>query len=403
MGCVNDTVDHTLKRPYFFPGTATVPMACDFGNIPRNIPGKPQVFSLHVPDQDVADFRALLKLSKIGPRTWWNEHMDGSFGVSRHWLIKAKDIWLNDFDWRQQEANINSFPNFKIAVNNPEHGQLSVHFVALFSARPDAVPIIFMHGWPGSFLEFFPMLNIMTKKYTPESLPYHVIVPSLPGYGLSADIGHEKEFTLDSAAQVMNQLMIDLGFGKGYVAQGGDVGSTLSLILLRKYKGCKAAHVNFLALNGYEGDVDLLTSQELDHLKRAQAWQATGMAYLLEQCTRPATIGLALSSSPLALLAWIGEKILEWADEQPPLDAILANVSLYWFTSSFPRSIYPYRNIASFNALDTSKEKPLGYSYFPGELMLLPKAWADDAFRNMVQYSVHEKVRATNLRLPRKP
>ncbi|KAJ6178267.1 epoxide hydrolase family protein [Penicillium mononematosum] len=214
------------------------------------------------------------------------------------------------------------------------------------------------------------MLEIISRKYTPDSLPYHVIVPSLPGYGLSAEIGHEKEFSLDGAAQVMNQLMIELGFDKGYE--------------------CKAAHVNFLTLRGFDDSTEPLTTQDLEHLQRMQTWQATGMAYILEQCTRPATIGLALSSSPLALLAWIGEKILEWSDEQPPLDAILANVSLYWFTSTFSSSIYPYRNIASFNGSDTSKEKPLGYSYFPKEVMILPKAWAK-AFPNMVQYSTHNK------------
>lgn len=92
----------------------------------------------------------------------------------------------------------------------------------------------------------------------------------------------------------------------------------------------------------------------------------------------------------------IGEKVLEWADEQLPLDAILTNVSLYWFTATFPQSIYPYRGIPSFNALDTSKEKPLGYSYFHGELLMLPQAWATEAFPNLVQYTTHDKVRASS-------
>lgn len=220
----------------------TVVMALDFSKVPQNIPGKPVLSPIHVPDQEISDFKALLELSRIGPKTWYNEQTEGKFGVSRDWLINAKDAWMNNFDWRQQEAHVNSFPNFNITISNPDYGQLGLHFLALFSAKTDAIPIIFMHGWPGSFVEFLPMLQIMRKKYTPESLPYHVIVPSLPGYGFSSDIGHDKEFNLNAAAQVMNQLMINLGFSEGYVAQGGDVGSMLSLILLKEFKECKAAH-----------------------------------------------------------------------------------------------------------------------------------------------------------------
>ncbi|KAJ6178268.1 epoxide hydrolase family protein [Penicillium mononematosum] len=103
-------------------------MTSSFGQVPRSAPGKPEAFTLHISDQDVTHFKALLELSKVGPKTWWNEHTDGSFGISRDWLIKAKDTWIGNFDWRQQEAHINSFPNFKIGIDNPEYGRLSVHF-----------------------------------------------------------------------------------------------------------------------------------------------------------------------------------------------------------------------------------------------------------------------------------
>lgn len=217
-------------------------MTSPYSVIPHVTPGRPEPYQISIPEDNIENFKTLLQLSKIGPKTWYNEQKDGKFGISRDWLIDAKDRWLHEFDWRQQEARINSFPNFKISLNNPDHGRIAVHFIGLFSTRLDALPLLFMHGWPGSVIEFLPMLALLRERYTPETLPYHVVVPSLPGYGFSSEIGHEKEFTMGAAAQVMNQLMVDLGFEEGYVAQGGDIGSMLSLILLKESKECKAAH-----------------------------------------------------------------------------------------------------------------------------------------------------------------
>lgn len=214
-----------------------------FGTIPQNAPGKPEPFTLRVSDEDLADFRSLLRLSKVGPATWENGRGDGSLGVTRDWLAGAKDAWLGAFDWRAHEAHINSFPNFKLAVQDAEcGGELDVHFAALFSARPDATPVIFMHGWPGSFLEFLPILDLLRQRYTPETLPFHAVVPSLPGYTLSSGPPVDRDFTLRDAARVLNQLMVDLGFGGGYVAQGGDVGYFLARIMSATYDECKALH-----------------------------------------------------------------------------------------------------------------------------------------------------------------
>lgn len=217
-------------------------MAHKFGNYPAGVLKVPEKFTLRVPDQDLEEFKQLLKLSKIGPETWYNKQEDGRFGVSQKWLTDAKDAWLK-FDWRKQEDHINSFPNFNAKVDSPDLGTVDVHFAALFSNRKDALPIIFMHGWPGSFLEFLPMLNLLVGKYNPDTLPYHVIVPSLPGYGLSSgSIPLDKETKIDHVAHAFHQLMLDLGFGGRYVAQGGDVGSFLARIMSATFKECKAIH-----------------------------------------------------------------------------------------------------------------------------------------------------------------
>ena len=225
---------------------AAVPVASQpFGQLPHTVVGELEPFHLQVPEQNIMDFKALLSLSRIGPPTWVNQQQDGEFGVSRQWLSTAKDVWLSQFDWRAQENRVNSFPNFSLSVNDSEIGDFSVHFIALFSSRPDAVPIVFLHGWPGSFMEFLHIFELLSNKYSHDTLPYHVIVPSLPGYGLSSPIPLDKDFTMVDAARIINQVMIQLGFGTGYVAQGGDVGSFISSLLARNHAECKAFHRQF--------------------------------------------------------------------------------------------------------------------------------------------------------------
>ncbi|PON25864.1 epoxide hydrolase [Trichoderma gamsii] len=368
-----------------------------FNTLPTNMPGKPEPFTLHVPDKDLSEFHELLKLSKIAPATWWNQHNDGRFGVSREWLTQAKETWLTAFDWRQHENRINKFPNFKIAIDDPEAGKIDIRFLALFSSKKDAIPFIFLHGFPSSFLEILPMMELLSEKYTPETLPYHIIVPSLPNYGLSGSPSENVEMTLDRAARIMHQLMMDLGFSDGYVAQGGDLGSVLARIMSVKYNECKAFHLNMLTLNTGETPPpsDSLSAQEAQELKRTETWAQTGLAFALEHGTRPSTAGLAISSNPIALLAWIGEKLLEWPDQREPLplDTILAMVSLYWFTDTFSRSLYHAQVIQTVlrgDALPISKEKPLGYSMFPRDLVLLPEAWAHQLYPNLVFFKAHD-------------
>lgn len=228
-------------------------MANRFSIIPKNVLGKPEPLNLHVPEEDLSEFRELLRLSKIGPATWWNQHTDGQFGISREWLSQAKETWLNSFDWRKHEEHINSFPNFKMTVEDAEAGQIELHFTALFSENQDAIPAIFLHGFPASFTEFLPMMQLLADKYTPETLPYHIIAPSLPDYGLSGGSSQNVEMTLEQAARIMNQLMIDLGFSKGYVAQGGDLGSLLAQIMSVRFDACKAFHRTYFTRTGKRG------------------------------------------------------------------------------------------------------------------------------------------------------
>lgn len=217
-----------------------------FDTLPAGATSRAGAFQLHVPDSEIADFRTLLELSKLAPETYENRvsSREGGqyFGITRGWLAEAKQAWLHQFDWREHEAHINSFPNFRLPIQDGAGEPLTVHFAALFSRKKDAVPVIFMHGWPGSFLEFLPMLDLLRTKYTADTLPFHVVVPSLPGYGLSSGPPADRDFSASDAARVLHQLMIDLGFGGGYVAQGGDVGYFLARRMSAVYDECKALH-----------------------------------------------------------------------------------------------------------------------------------------------------------------
>lgn len=205
---------------------------------------------------------------------------------------------------RESEKFINSFPNYTLPVK-VKGEEINLHFVALFSDKEDAVPLVFSHGWPGSFLEFLPILSILREQYSPTDLPFHVVVPSLPGYAYSASPPLGSEFGIDDLAQSIHLLMLELGFGSGYVAQGGDIGSYVSRILGAKYEECKAVHLNFSIILKPDGvSDDKLNEAEKEGLERMNAFMTRGHAYASEQATRPGTIGFVLSSSPLALLAW---------------------------------------------------------------------------------------------------
>ena len=358
-----------------------------YDTLPADATLRPSKFEAHVSDKQLSDFETLLRLSPIGPATYENTtRTDGQYGIGRQWLIETKDYWQNKYDWRKTEDRINSFPNFTVAVKARDGETYPMHFVALFSENPEAVPICLLHGWPGSFLEFLKLLDEVKSKYVPKELPYHFIVPSLPGYTFSAGPSVKDEWKHDDIAYVINELMVGLGFGNGYMAHGGDIGSFISRILAVQYSACKAIHLNFCLMSSEPQGIDpaSVTASEKANLSRLVDFGTYGNAYAKEHGTKGGTIGLALSASPLALLSWIGEKYIAWTDTTPSTHEILDSVMLYWLTETFARCIYPY--IELFGQGDNSTtfhshpdyycQKPIGYSYFPFELAPMPLAWA---------------------------
>ncbi|KAL1988595.1 hypothetical protein VTN96DRAFT_8990 [Rasamsonia emersonii] len=374
-------------------------MASTFDGLPPSFAGKttPSRFHVSVPDTKLAELQKLVRLSPLAPATYENQQSNRRYGVSREWMAEAKARW-EKFDWRRCEKHINSFPQFMIPIRtvlDNDSVELEIHFVALFSQKRDAVPLIFLHGWPGSFLEFLPILSLFRDEFAPDNLPYHIVVPSLPGYAFSSPPPLDRDFQIQDVARVMNALMVELGFGNGYVAQGGDIGSKVARVMAAEHDACRAVHLNFCIMSQPKNiDTNQLDDIERQGMMRLSEFHRLGSAYALEQATRPSTIGLVLSSSPLALLAWIAEKFLDWTDADPPTDLILESVTLYWLTETLPRSIYPYRQLFTPGTVSAHEKpqwyihKPFGYSWFPKELAPIPRSWAATT-GNLVFYREH--------------
>ncbi|KAJ9610188.1 hypothetical protein H2200_004965 [Cladophialophora chaetospira] len=392
----------------------------EFGSLPSGAASNIKPFNLHIPESALTRMKDLLNLSPVADAIYENSLPDSGrrLGLRRDWLVEAKRVWETEFIWRNTEDRINSSSNFRIPIDD-ELGTFDTHFVGLFSHRPDAIPIILLHGWPGSFLEFLPTLDLLKQKYTPETLPYHVVVPSLPGYTLSPMPLMNHDFTQMDAARIMDKLMQRLGFGKGYVAQGGDVGSRVARVLAVDHPSCKgntqnrlttdcpnilngvylAVHLNFCFMSrpASAKDDSTLSDVEQDGLKRMKAWQAQGTAYALEHATKPSSIGFALNSNPLAMLAWIGEKLMDWTDpnHQFSIPTILESISLYWLTASGHSSLWSYRHSFGSSARPHDDPKyhikvPMGYSYYRYEIIPIPADWVATT-GNLVFTEKHDK------------
>ncbi|CAG8300740.1 unnamed protein product [Penicillium salamii] len=362
-------------------------MALPFGIPPS--PASLTPFKVSIPKAKISELQTLLQVAKFAPHTYENSQTDRRYGVGTDWLVTMRDLWLRSYNWKTTEDRINSFPQFETEVEG-----ITIHFVSLFSLKKDAVPLLLLHGWPGSFLEFLPILQRFRDEYTPETLPYHLIVPSLPGYTFSSGPPLDKDFGTGDIARVMDQLMKNLGFESGYIAQGGDIGSRIARHLAVDHESCK---VNVVFMRKPEGATDdNLNAFEIQGIERMYQFVATGSGYAVEHGTRPSTIGHVVASSPIALLAWVGEKFCEWVDDPLSPDDILESITLYWFTDTFPRAIYTYRQnyppppIPAANEPRWYIKKPLGFSSFPKELARLPRSWVETT-GNLVFWQQHQK------------
>ena len=317
------------------------------------------------------------------------------YGTPKYWLQHLHQYWLAEFDWREQEARLNALPQWKLELED-----IDLHFIHASAERPDSKPLLLLHGWPGSVFEFLELIPQLTAAQAGAS-SFHVIAPSLPGFGLSFR-KTQKRLGLEAMADLLDRFMHDVLGYKTYFVQGGDWGSFIaSAMAYRHPKSVKGIHLNLLPLRRdallFQEPMDEDTrryAQELESFLR----EDTG--YQAIQGTRPQTLAYALNDSPLGLAAWIGEKFAAWSDcdGKPesviPFDRMLANISFYWFTESIGSSFWPYYarlHSPWFIPKGEGIEVPTAYCQFPKEILKPPRSLAQRTYRRIVRW--HEAQR----------
>ncbi|KAK0221191.1 Alpha/Beta hydrolase protein [Armillaria nabsnona] len=299
--------------------------------------------------------------------------------------------WKDGFDWRAQEAALNAeLPQFTRDIEVESFGVLNIHYVHKKSEIEGAVPLLFVHGWPGSFIEVRKILPLLTESSS-EHPSFHVVALSLPGYGFS-EASKKQNFRLAQYAEVANKLMLALGYNE-YITQGGDWGAFITRTIAHVYGGkhSKAWHTNMPWPWSRPPTIrdPLLylrylftpyTAAEKAGLERTKWFRTKGSGYSAEHSTQPQTLGYSLADSPVGLLAWIFEKLVNWTGEYPwDDDEVLTWVSIYWFSrSGATASIRIYYEAFGPTDIATTGKKPTiphGISYFPKELEGPPRIW----------------------------
>lgn len=294
-------------------------------------------FIIQIPDSDMEYLHQRLA------NTRWvnsNDGNDWSKGVPAGYLKKLADYWQNKFNWKKQEALLNKYPQFITEID----GQ-NIHYLHIKSVRANAIPLMLVHGWPGSFADFIKIIEPLTNPQDDQQISFDLVIPSIPGFGFSTPV-KDKGWNMVRIATAFVTLMKELGYEK-FAVHGGDMGAGIVGIMsgIAAYN-LIGTHINsdFFAVAGlgmFPSDSALFTDEENNCLERMKSYKKDGTAYLDIQATRPHTIGIALSDSPVGQLAWMVEKYKEWTDadkslpeEAIEIDQLLTNVSLYWFNQS---------------------------------------------------------------------
>jgi pimeloyl-ACP methyl ester carboxylesterase len=357
-------------------------------------------FRVEFPEDSLTDLRR-----RLGATRWPSPELvaDRSQGVQSAALQALARYWATDHDWRRCEARLNALPQFVTEIDG-----VDVHFIHVRSPHPDALPLIMTHGWPGSVVELLDSVGPLTDPTAHGGRAedaFDVVLPSLPGYGFSAE-PTELGWNSGRVARAWAELMRRLGYTR-YVAQGGDVGAGVTDLMGRQApEGLVGIHLNLLvtALGGAPMPTD--TEQERAAIAAIGTFQADGFAYFLEQATRPQTIGYALLDSPVALAAWMldhdtdaYQKIARaFVDGQPSgnltRDQILDNITLYWLTgtgASAARSYWENYGVAATQAAAAQQPAevrvPVGFTTFPGEIWRTPRSWAELSYSTLSYFN----------------
>jgi pimeloyl-ACP methyl ester carboxylesterase len=358
-------------------------------------------FHIEIPQEQIDDLRR-----RIAATRWPGKELvsDRSQGVQLATLQELARYWTSEYDWRTCEARLNALPQFTTEIDGVE-----IHFIHVRSRHENALPLIMTHGWPGSVIELLQTVGPLTDPAahggTPEDA-FHLVLPSLPGYGLSGQPG-EPGWESGRIARAWAELMDRLGYTR-YVAQGGDVGALVTDVMGRQAPdGLVGIHVNLLA--GAPFILDQLPSEsEREHAAHdaLKTFTTDGFAYFLEQSTRPQTIGYSLLDSPAGLAAWMLDHDTDsyykisraFVDGEPvgnlTRDHILDNITLYWLTGTGASAARWYwetgRAVAAARAageVPPAVSVPVGFTTFPGELFPAPRSWVETVYPGLAYFN----------------
>lgn len=335
-------------------------------------------FQVRIPETDVTDLRERLR------RTRWPEPEtvgDWSQGTPLAYVRELCRYWREDYDWDAAEARLNRFPQFRTGL-----GELRVHFVHVRSPHPDAVPLLMTHGWPGSVTEFSKVIDQLADPS--EGIAFHVVCPSLPGFGFS-EKPSQPGWGTARIADAWDTLMNRLGYPR-YVAQGGDWGARIAMALGRQHpESLIGIHLNMVPFPQPDSPENLTDTERaaVDALARHRV---QGSAYAAIQATRPQSIGYGLADSPAALAAWITEKFQAWSDcaGDPGTvftsDELLDNILLYWLPAAGASAARLYwESFATSSAYQGPVPVPAGCSVFPADIYRPSRRLAQPQFPDL--------------------
>jgi microsomal epoxide hydrolase len=357
---------------------------------------KPIPFTLHIPDADIADLRERLARTRFpdsAPGEAW------AYGADVAYLRELTEYWRTKFDWRAEEAALNAFPQFRAPLE-----EVDLHYLHVPGVGPDPMPLLLLHGWPGSlfeFLEIIPRLTDPARFGGDARDAFTIVAPSLPGYGLSFQPGM-KRFGVPEMADCVAALMTDVLGYKKFGAQGGDWGAAVTSRLGYAYADRMIGiHINLMmAASRDPADFPNPTEEEQRYLVDLKQWLREETGYQWIQGTKPQTLAFALTDSPAGLAAWIAEKFRSWSDCNGTIenaisrDRMLADISLYWFTGAIGSSFWPYYARLHGSAILPRGDKisvPAGYAQFPREMLKAPRRTAERVFTDIRRWSVMPK------------
>lgn len=346
-------------------------------------------FQAHATDAELDDLRARLGAARLpeaetvrhaapGPGRW-------DQGVPLTDLVDVVEYWRTGYDWRAFEARLDRIGQFRTTVDG-----LGIHFLHRRSARPDATPLILTHGWPGSVAEFIDVVDELADPKDAAAPAFHVVAPSLPGFGYS-DRPTTTGWGIERIAAAWVELMGRLGYDR-FLAQGGDWGGVITTILGGRYPEHVLGIHTTTAQAPPGSTTDGLTAAERTWAEGTRDFWRHHAAYAKQQATRPQTVGYALVDSPVGLLAWILDKFAAWSDtEDSPFelisrDRVLDDVTLYWLTRTGASAARIYYE--SHNSLDPALrvDVPSAITVYPRDIERCPRPWAQERFRQIVRW-----------------